>query len=159
MTDGKGLAVAGLIFGIIGAGFGGYIFITNLMEDEPSVSNTWFAYKVGSSTLGDNVYAYIDEISHIVTVNPGEHIYMLFTCYLVFSSTAATAFFGIQIDQSSVTYYIITRTTSGTERIPISMQYGEYSVSPGSYNISVWCYATIANQECYRASLLVQTYK
>ncbi|MFX1529542.1 MAG: hypothetical protein ACFFBC_00370 [Promethearchaeota archaeon] len=31
MTNGKGLAYAGLIFGLIGAGLGGYVFFDNTL--------------------------------------------------------------------------------------------------------------------------------
>jgi len=92
---GKGLGIAALIFGLIGAGLGGYVFVVNTF----------------------------------------------------FPPTGLTEM-----------YFLITRTSTGTERIPASIQYGDSLISIGTHNVSVWGYSNIANQVCYRCALLVQTY-
>ena len=161
---GKALGISALILGLIGAGLGGYVFVTTTIfpmvgiTDMPSVQNTWFINKTTSSTLGDNTYAYFSPISHIISVNQGESVYILFTGYLRLTAGATDASFAIYIDGILKTYSLITRTSTGTERIIISIQYGGSWISPGTHNISVWGYSNLANQLIYRSALLVQTY-
>lgn len=109
--------------------------------------------------LGNNVYEYFDPISLVISVNPNESVYILFTCYVRLDTTATNAYISIYIDGFSEMYFLITRTSTGTERIPISLQYGDSTISSGTHNVSVWGFSNIANQECYRCALLVQTYK
>jgi hypothetical protein len=160
---GKGLGVAALIFGLIGAGLGGYVFVANTFfpstGESPSIQDTWFIYDVGPCKLGDFVYNYFDPISLVISVNPNESVYILFTCYVRLDTTATDAYISIYIDGVNQIYFLITRTSTGTERIPVSIQYGKSTLSSGAHNVSIWGYSNIANQECYRCSLLVQTYK
>jgi hypothetical protein len=161
---GKKLGISALIFGLIGAGLGGYSFVNTFFQPtevvSPSIQDTWFVYDMPGTTLGDGVYDYLEPTSLIISVNPNESVYMLFTCYIRFDTTATDAHIEIYLDGSSVnTFYYITRTSTGIERVPVSIQYGDSTISSGTHNVSVWGYSNIADQWVYRCALLVQTYK
>lgn len=162
---GKALGISALIFGLIGAGLGGYVFVTSIVfptveiTETPSIQNTWFINKTTQCTLGVFAYAYLSPNSHVISVNPGESVYILFTGYLRLETTATHADFAIYIDGTLKTYSLITRTSTGTERMMVSIQYGVSWISPGTHNISVWGEADLASQVIYRTALLVQTYK
>jgi hypothetical protein len=162
---GKGLGIAALIFGLIGAGLGGYVFVTNTLfpptgvVESPSIQDTSFIYYTNALTLGNSIYDYLDPISLIISVNSNESVYILFTCYVRINSPATEVYLSIYIDGTSEIYFIITRTSIGLERIPVSIQYGDSTISSGTRNVSVWGYADNVGQFCYRSALLVQTYK
>ncbi len=126
--------------------------------ESPSVQNTWFIQTEAGPDLGDGVYAYLSPNSHVITVNQGESVYVLFTGYHKFTTGGTDAHYLIMLDDVAQTYTLLTRTSTGTERVIISMQYGFSGLSPGTYNISIWGYSNVPFQECYRSALLVQTY-
>ncbi|MFW9972909.1 MAG: hypothetical protein ACFFDF_22170 [Candidatus Odinarchaeota archaeon] len=156
---GNKLGISALIFGLIGAGLGGYVFVANtFFPVRSSIQNTWFIYDMPGTELGDGVFDYLEPTSLVISVNPNENVYILFTCYITFDTTATEAVINIYIDTISVIWYWIMRTSTGQERVPVSVQYGG-AISSGTHNVSVWGYSDIANQWCYRCALLVQTYK
>ena len=163
---GKGLGIAALIFGLIGAGLGGYVFVINTFftstqeVESPSIQKTSFIFDVGGCKLGNGIYNYLDPMSLVIIVNPNESLYILFSCYVRLGVGATEATILILIDEIPEMYFLITRTTStATERIPLAMQYGKSMISSGTHNVSVWGYSNIDFQECFRCGLLVQTYK
>jgi hypothetical protein len=161
---GRALGISALILGLVGAGLGGYVFVTNTIfpmvgiTESPSVQNTWFIQTEAGRELGNGVYAYLYPNSHLITVNQGESVYILFTGYHKFTTGGTNAYYLILLDGVTQTYTLLTRTSTGTERMTISMQYGISGLSTGTYNISISGYSNIANQECFRSALLVQTY-
>jgi len=161
---GKALGISALIFGLIGAGLGGFVFVTNTIfpmvgiTETPSVQKTWFIQREGACELGEFSYAYLSPISHVISVHQGESAYVLFTGYHRYSVEGLEAYYAIMLDDLTQTYTLISRTSTGTERVIISMQYSFSGLPPGTYNISIWAYSNTALQYCYRAALLVQTY-
>jgi len=154
----KTVGALALILGVIGVGLGGYVFVTDtFFPAESSLQNTWFVQQDSSCSLGYNSYSYLSPNSHLISVGQGESVYILFTGYHV-SFGASSAYYAIMLDDVLQTYTILTSTGTGTERMTIAIQYGISGLSAGTYNISVWGYATIDMQSCYGSALLVQTY-
>ena len=155
---GKTLGVFALILGVIGVGLGGYVFVADtFFPAESSLQDTWFIQQDASCSLGFNEYSYLSPNSHLISVEQGESVYILFTGIHI-SFGPSNAYYAIMLDGVRQTNVILTCTGAGTQRMTIAVQYGISGLNPGTYNISVWGYSDIDMQSCYGSALLVQTY-
>lgn len=154
----KTIGVFALILGLIGVGLGGYVFVNDtFFPAESSLQNTWFVQQDASCSLGYDSYSYLSPNSHLISVEQGESVYILFTGFHV-SFGAFTAYYAIRLDGVPQTFTMLTSTGTGDQRMTIAIQYGISGLSSGTYNISVWGISNVDMQSCYGSALLVQTY-
>ncbi|MBY9005917.1 MAG: hypothetical protein KGD63_04080 [Candidatus Lokiarchaeota archaeon] len=158
-------ATLGLIFGILGLGLGGYIFVESKIlpmlgiPSGDSIKNTWYIGNVVASPITGSI-EYLFPFSLIITVNSGENMYGSFTGYTLFNVGVAEVYLYVYIDgiYSSGDYMRITRTdTSGDERYSFAFQWFINTISAGTHNISMWGRMAGGTGYLYTGNLLIQT--
>jgi hypothetical protein len=162
-NSGKGLAIFGIIIGILGAALGGYSAFTLLTAtDATSIKGTWFGTQ--NAHLCSGGWEYLDPLTVDFTVNPGENVYVIYNSYV--KVEGFYCYFELHIDGSQVGYQIQTTTDDGTtfERFPVALQFYipanlvEATIGYGSHNATVYVNADDATSIITSNSLFIQTF-
>lgn len=160
----NGLAIFGIIIGIIGAALGGYsAFVLFTTPDTTSIKGTW--YGTDNSHVCSVGWEYIDTLVVDFIVNPGENIYIMYNSYV--KVEGGYCYFELHIDGSQVGYQIQTTTADGGtsfERFPVAIQHFipanlvGATIGYGSHNVTVYVNADDATTIIASNSLFVQTF-
>lgn len=148
MSNGKGLAVAGLILGLIGAGLGGYVFFDNILGlgldngGIPSERRTYYVEDIHSSVSLTSAITPLPGMNISFTTTQTMKLYVLFTCYArIFTQDGDIVRIYLYLNELSMTpasYYIDAFGYDAPyERYDVSMQAYNNSLPPGTYNITV----------------------
>lgn len=168
MSNGKGLAVTGLILGLIGAGLGGYVFYNTTLAPilglgEPPLERNTF-YAEDDITMVNTTWTYVPlpNINVNFTTTKTMKLHVLFTCYVrIDPPDGDKAYLHIYLDEQSITslsYYIDAAGTDAEERFAVNMQAYNNSLPPGTYNITVRVMIDDPSTRFYVCSLFVDTY-
>ncbi|MFO7798090.1 MAG: hypothetical protein ACQERB_08850 [Promethearchaeati archaeon] len=147
MANGKELAVAGLILGLIGAGLGGYVFFDNILApeldngDTTSEIKTYYVEDHGSAISVEWTITPLSGMNITFTTNQTMKLHALFTCYLIYDTSEAdiTKIY-LYLNEFSMTpspYFIDDFDYASSERYYVSMQAYNNSLPPGTYSITV----------------------
>ena len=172
MTNGKGLAYAGLILGLIGAGLGGYVFFDNTLapifgfgvptsEDIPEI-NSWYVEDYSEQLLSTGTFLQLSTMLISFNTTKTVTLHLLYTAY-VRITTAQGDSVDIRISLNSTilttnTYYINKFNTTTQERFAVNMQNYIPALAPGNYNVTVWAMVDHTSTLFYMNSLYVQTH-
>jgi hypothetical protein len=166
MANGKGIAYAGLILGLIGAGLGGYVFYDNTLapilgvSEPPSHYNSYYAevYLATLSSTGISIPLAGVKVSFSTTETVSMHI--LYTSYVrITTATGNTVDVVIALNNtilSAGSYYIEEFGVAAQERFAINMQNYIPALPPGSYNVTVRAAVDDTLTNFYMNSLYVQ---
>jgi hypothetical protein len=175
MSNGKGLAVAGLIFGLIGAGLGGYVFFNSVImpilgmgasttetpESPASDTNTYYTEQEFFSPDTSGIYVNLGNMSINFTTNQTVKLYALFTCYArIQTASGDTVYINMYLNDSpfSTSYYYIDAVGyQPTERYSVNIQAYNQSLPAGTYNVSIKVDVDDTNTYFFLNSLFVQT--
>lgn len=163
MSNGKGIAIAALIFGLVGLGLGGYVFYDNTLapllgfksptvESVPEIDE----YYVSKNTYQFTNLAlhYIDPMSVVFTATENSSLYVMFNCY-AYISTIDEVYVRIYINGEAKSLYM--KASGENIRAPFAIQYYSSSIPAGSYNVSIWGLAGESTTFFYGLNLYVQT--
>ncbi|MHA1988389.1 MAG: hypothetical protein ACW98D_17275 [Promethearchaeota archaeon] len=170
MSNGKGLAYAGLILGLIGAGLGGYVFFDTTLapmfgqppsEDIPEI-NSYFT-EIYSDTLSTpSVYEQISGMFISFNTTKTVTLHILYTAYVrIITADASFAQIIIRLNGTTLTtnyYYIEEIGAAAQERFAVNMQNYIPALPPGNYNVTVWGMSDHTSTTFYLNSLYVQTH-
>jgi hypothetical protein len=166
LSNGKGLIILSLIFGIAGTGIAGYTLITTFSTSEvsvktPVVQNYWYKENFGSLPVGQFQYKTINPLYINITVNSGEDIYVSYSGYAEFNPGGSDLRINIYINenQTSLATRFEIPNPASTVRYPFAVQGIIEDVTPGIYNISVRAYAFDLLTEIWRSNLYIHTLK
>ncbi|MHA2037105.1 MAG: hypothetical protein ACW98X_11765 [Promethearchaeota archaeon] len=151
MTNGKGLAYAGLILGLIGAGLGGYVFFDNTLApmlgfgDTPSAGteiNSYYVETYSDGLAAADTYEVIRDMFISFNTTETVTLHILYTAY-VRIDTAQGVFAQLIIRLNSTTltsndYYVEEFGVATQERFAVNMQNYIPALAPGNYNVTVW---------------------
>lgn len=176
MTNGKGLAITGLILGLIGAGLGGYVFFDSTIApllglgepaaesppvDVPDI-NSWYVenYSITLPSTG----TFLPLSTMVVSFNTSETVtlHLLYTAYVRIQTALGDAV-DIRIHLNSTilttnTYYIDEFGAAAQERFAVNMQNYIPALPPGNYNVTVLASVDHISTFFYMNSLYVQTH-
>jgi hypothetical protein len=168
MVNGKGIAYAALILGLIGAGLGGYTFFDNTIapmlgfgEPTPEI-NSWYVedYSIIPSATGTYVPLTGMLISFDTTKTVTLHI--LYTAYVrITIATGTYAQIIIRLNSTTLTenyYYVEKIGATLQERFAVNIQDYVPALAPGSYNVTVYVWVDDVSTLFYMNSLYVQTH-
>ena len=169
MSNGKGLALAGLILGLIGAGLGGYAFFNTTLApifgigDTPSERNTYYVEEDSTFVGTTMIYTPLPGINVSFTTTQNMKLHVLFTCYVRISTSTGgeSVYIHIYLNDlpiNPIYYYIEAAGTENYERFAVNMQAFNNSLDPGTYNITVRAMVDDTLTRFYLSSLFVETY-
>jgi hypothetical protein len=161
MSNGKGIAIAGLIFGLVGLGLGGYVFYDNTLAPLLGFKSPIVAPEIDEYYVSQNTYQftnlvlhYIDPMSVVFTATKNSSLYVMFNCY-AYITTADTVYVRIYVNDDAKSLYM--RASGENIRAPFAIQYYDSSIPAGSYNVSIRGDAGQNTTFFYGLNLYVQT--
>lgn len=167
MSNGKGLAVAGLIFGLIGAGLGGYVFFNSVimpmlgMGAPTSDTTTYYVEQDHFAPGTTGIYIPLGDMSINFTTTQTVKLYVLFTCYArIETGTGDTIYINMYLNDSPFSashYYIDAIGFQTTERYPVNIQAYNQSLPAGTYNVSIKVRVDDTFTNFFLNSLFIQT--
>jgi hypothetical protein len=168
MSNGKGLAITALLFGIIGLGLGTYsvFFLPAQIGDTSTfgIQQTWFSHHPGAHVTNPTyTNITIDSLAIDFFVSSGESVYLLFNCQAsVFAPPAATIVINFVLDGQRLhgPYYPLAYFNSDTaaQAGSITLQVATNRIPPGHHNITINVLGTAITNQIWELTLLVQTY-
>lgn len=172
MGNGKGLAYAGLIFGLIGAGLGGYVFFDNTLAPmlglgEPTAEDysEIHSYYVESYSLTlplPDTYVPLSGMSVSFNTTETVTLHILYTAYVritIAQGTYAQVIIRLNSTTLTTNYYYIEEIGAATqERFAVNMQNYIPALPPGSYNVTIYGMVDHVSTLFYMNSLHVQTH-
>jgi hypothetical protein len=172
MSNGKGLAIVGLILGLIGAGLGGYAFFDGVimpmlgtgaptLDIPASDTNTYYVEQESFSPDTTGIYVPLGDMSIAFTTNQTVKLYVLFTCYArIETSLGDTVYVNMYLNDSafsSTHFYIDAIGYQSTERYSVNIQAYNQSLPVGTYNVSIKVQVDDTSTYFFLNSLFVQT--
>lgn len=163
MSNGKGIAITGLIFGLVGLGLSGYLLFTTslapalgLKPPEREINNYYIEDDLYDISTSDS--SYVDPMSVEFMISRPSSMYVLFNGYYLTGDVNTLRIF-IYVNGESKTYPIrVTYEPDGVlNRIPFSAQYYNGSLIAGTYNVSIYINPDLASGSLYGITLYVQT--
>ena len=168
MTSSKGWSIFTLLIAFVGLGFSGYTYFFVLpqlsQQQQFGIQNTW--YDTYSSSVDVNTFdTIIPDLSVVVTVNPGESLYVLYNTDAFYESGAGIEFLNVYLRLNN--YKISTPSASfGTQTavkmwIELILPYTNFTISSGVYNISLIANApgSTASKSLYDMTLFAYTFR
>ncbi len=152
-SKGSGLVVLALLIGLIGAGLGGYTFISDLLDS--SQQSYWVDDNDFNPSVTNEIY--LDPMQIAIETTKTTFLYVSFNCYAYFV-TADMVTVRIFINDVPVSNYM-RYSASGAGRSSLSLQYSNASLPAGSYTIEVWGQVLDPSSYYYGLSLYVRTDK
>ncbi len=168
MASGKGIAYAGLILGLIGAGLGGYVFfdytiapMLGLTENPTEVTevNSYYAEKYSATLSSTGSYLPLPEVKVSFETTKTVSLHILYTSYVrIITSLGSSVFINIRLNSTTITddYYIEKLNVAPQERFAVNMQSYNAALPAGSYNVTVWAIVDATSTIFYMNSLYVQ---
>ena len=168
MSNGKGLAILALLFGISGLGLGTYsvIFLPTQFGDTSTlgIQQTWFSHDPDmyvTNPILTNIT--LDLLTIDFFVYSGESVYMLFNTQVsVTAPPAATVIFNFVLDgvvlynpDYPVAYF---NSNNAAQAGTITLQIATNRILPGHHNITISIFGTAITHQIWDLTLLVQTY-
>ncbi|TFF83713.1 MAG: hypothetical protein EU552_02845 [Promethearchaeota archaeon] len=166
MANGKGLIITALLFGLIGAGLGGYAFFQTTLaplfglSEQPSDTETWYDEVYQISILQDSTPVPLTGLSVVITTSEVVSLHVLYTGYARINTVLGDdVYMAIYINDVRETdeYYVNAFGVATTERYDIDLQYYNSSLPVGTYNITVWAEVDDTSTVFFMNSLFVQT--
>jgi len=163
MSNGKGITILGLIFGLLGLGLGGYVFydttlapLFGLKPTDPGQEIINY-YEYDSAFVPPSVAEYniINTMSIETTIEKISSLYVLFNCY-VFTSNPDVIIAELHINGEDEARTRVTTQSTSPIRTSATLQFYNQSIPPGTYNISIWVAVGDAATTLYENSLFVQ---
>ncbi|TFF87743.1 MAG: hypothetical protein EU549_04180 [Promethearchaeota archaeon] len=169
MSNGKGIAITGLIFGIIGLGLGGYVFFNNTLaplfglktpptaEPQQEIEN-YYSFNGSYLPPSTSVLNNIKSISIEFSVLKNASLYVLYNSYILTTNPdTIETFLYVNGIKKGVLGIKLTVDSTSTIRSPLALQYYNKTINPGTYNISIWVETNDPITTLYENSLYVQT--
>jgi len=168
MASGKGIAYAGLILGLIGAGLGGYVFfdytiapMLGLTENPTEVTevNSYYAETYSSQLSSTGTYLPLPGVKVSFETTKTVTLHILYTSYVRITTTVGSyAYINIRLNSTTITddYYIQKLNVTTQERFAVNMQHYIAALPAGSYNVTVWAEVDATSTIFYMNSLYVQ---
>jgi len=163
-SSGKGLAVAGFILGLLGAGLGGFVFFTNtiapmigLAENPLSITN-YYSEDEYHNFAAPGIYEPLNEINLSISVPLNAEVYILFTCNAMYGSGALASDCYYQFLFNSVPFGgVISTTGDQSYSDSVTLQYyGTQDFTPGNHVVTVRSYVGNSNDVLTDISLFIQ---
>ncbi|KKN58491.1 hypothetical protein LCGC14_0551650 [marine sediment metagenome] len=145
MGSSKGWSIFALLIGICGLGLSGYTLFFALPEqtqqEQAGFQNVWHVSSFESSVWVYNFDIVIPDLSIIATVNPGEKLHVLFNADVYVDCDGDVEYLRVHVSLNGIKYEH-PRVTVGAwhdHKIweHITLQYSNFTISPGMYNISI----------------------
>ena len=168
MAKGRGLAVLGVLLGLIGTGLGGYTFLTQVVftdvdsSTESYVQGSWYDQKLSFvDALPSQEIGNITDLNVLINVKSNESVVFYYNSVADLYGWAYMNFWiaidGSRISDSHIGVYI-TAEEYDTTQIPVAIVYSSSSITQGIHNITVAFNAIDTSQAVLRSRLFVQTY-
>jgi hypothetical protein len=170
MTNGKGLVYAGLIFGLIGAGLGGYVFFDNTLapilgfEESKDYSeiNSYYVETYLSTVTTPDTYEPVSGMLISFSTTETVTLHILYTAYVrITTAQGLYAQIIIRLNSTTLTtnyYYVEEFGVATEERFAVNIQQYIPALTPGSYNVTVFGMVDHTSTYFYMNSLYVQTH-
>ena len=168
MSDGKGLAILALLFGISGLGLGTYsvVFIPGQIGNTSTfgIQQTWFAHDPDIHVTNPSLTNItIDSLTIDFFIFSGEYVYILFNAQASLAEVStAIIFVNLVLDGTIVgnpdypqAYF---SSNNAAQMGPITLQVATNRIMPGNHNITICIFGTEINHQIWDSTLLIQTY-
>ena len=152
-SSGKGLAVAGFILGLLGAGLGGFVFfnetiapLIGLAQNPPTITN-YYSTDEYHNFAAAGIYEPLDDINLSISVPSNAEVYILFTCNAMYGSGASASDCYYQFLFDSTPFGgVISTTGDQSYSDSVTLQYyGDQDFTPGNHEVTVRSYVGNSN--------------
>ncbi len=168
MSNGKGLAIVALLFGISGLGLGSYsvFFIPGQFgnTDAFGIQQTWFAHDLESHETNPSLTNItINSLTIDFFVYIGESVYILFNAQASLDEVSTANIYvnlvldGVILGNPDYPQAIVN-SNNAAQISPITLQVATNRILPGYHNITIKIFGTEINHYIWDSTLLVQTY-
>ena len=163
-SSGKGLAVAGLILGLLGAGLGGFVFFNDtiapmigLAQNPPTITN-YYSTDEYHNFAAAGIYEPLDDINLSISVPSNARVYILFTCNAMYGSGASASDCYYQFLFDSAPFGgVISTTGDQSYSDSVTLQYyGTQDFTPGNHEVTVRSYVGNCNDVLTDITLFIQ---
>ena len=141
--NGKGLAVFGLIIGLIGLGLGGYAFFETTIKpmvglSEPVQKIDTYYYEELNYSPDTTGLENVTESGITIIVTQNSSLYVCFNCYVLHYSGSFLTQVALYINDVSVSPYMrVTTNDAAITRTPLTLQYFDDVIEPGTYILTI----------------------
>ncbi|MHA1155098.1 MAG: hypothetical protein ACTSQK_03235 [Candidatus Heimdallarchaeota archaeon] len=159
------MAIIGLFLGGVGAGLGGYVFITNKLSSDYTTTAIYYEENLGDVYLeGGLIEEFIPDLYITFDVTQGDAVYLQFDGSVVLGSAATNlVYISFKIDGITLDRFVMARAESGVivSIFPVSLQQYNTTLTPGEHAVSVVARSDGGFNENYifMSTLLVQVIK